>query len=106
MAREAAELRGVLDELTRVESQSVQLSRRNVGLASDVLRLAEEAGRDKAEPEPGAEAGQELERLERAVKLGRQKWRIMKGAASAVVAGSGVDWAAEPELRDMVLDPE
>lgn len=44
--------------------------------------------------------------LEGRLAASEQKWRVIKGTASAVVAGSGVDWARNPELRDVVLDPE
>lgn len=47
-----------------------------------------------------------MARLQGELKASRQRWKVMKGTASAVVAGSGVDWARDDELREMVLDPE
>nr|5Z08_D Chain D, Cenp-H [Thermothielavioides terrestris NRRL 8126] len=38
------------------------------------------------------------------MKSNRRRWRIMKGAASAIVAGSGIDWVRDERLRDLVLD--
>ncbi len=106
VAQASTDLRAVLDQLTEVESQSLRLSRQNVGRASEVLRLAEETKRERSQPVDDPRTKEELERLERDVKTSRQRWRIMKGTASAVVAGSGVDWASDQELRDIVLDPE
>ncbi|KAL7627897.1 hypothetical protein AAE478_002092 [Parahypoxylon ruwenzoriense] len=107
LAQQSAELRALLNEITEVESQSLRLGRENVDLASQLLDLAEQNGRTKdeavnADPERAAEIAQ----LERRVKLSRQRWRVLKGTASAVVAGSGVDWSRDAELRDIVLDPE
>lgn len=47
----------------------------------------------------------EVSRLEDEVRTSRQRWRVVKGVASAVVAGSGVDWARDDVLCDIVLDP-
>ncbi|KAI0852840.1 centromere protein H (CENP-H)-domain-containing protein [Daldinia vernicosa] len=107
LAQQSSELRTLLDEITEVESQSLRLGRENVELASKLLELAEQTNRNKAEavnmhPEQAAE----ITSLEGQVKLSRQRWRVLKGTASAVVAGSGVDWSRDSELRDIVLDPE
>ena len=48
----------------------------------------------------------QMDRLEAQLKASRQKWKVIKGTASAVVAGSGVNWVEDDELRDIVLDPE
>ena len=36
----------------------------------------------------------------------KRQWRIVKGLVSALVAGSGVDWAADEKLRGLVEDGE
>ncbi|KAI1658312.1 centromere protein H (CENP-H)-domain-containing protein [Daldinia decipiens] len=107
LAQQSSELRTLLDGITEVESQSLRLGRENVELASKLLELAEQTNQKKAEavnldPERVAE----ISNLEGQVKLSRQRWRVLKGTASAVVAGSGVDWSRDSELRDIVLDPE
>jgi len=96
----------VLDETARVHAESLRVARANVIRASELLHLAEDAKARKL----GAASSQEMERLkERArseLKESRQKWKVVKGTASAVVVGSGVDWASDPGLRAMVLDPD
>ncbi|XDG09686.1 hypothetical protein ABKA04_009301 [Annulohypoxylon sp. FPYF3050] len=107
LAQQSTELRGLLDEITEVESQSLRLGRENVELAAKLLELAEQTDRSKAEAiNMDPERAAEISRLEDQVKLSRQRWRVLKGTASAVVAGSGVDWSKDAELRDIVLDPE
>ncbi|XXG98971.1 hypothetical protein Hte_005304 [Hypoxylon texense] len=107
LAQQSTELRSLLDEITDVESESLRLGRENVDLAAQLLELADQADRNKAEavntdPERAAEVAQ----LEDQVRLSRQRWRVLKGTASAVVAGSGVDWSRNAELRDIVLSPK
>lgn len=88
--------------------EAILSSQRNVELAAEVLSLADQANRDKdslAQLED-PELKEEMARLEREVKASRQRWKVMKGTASAVVVGSGVDWVRDDELRGMVLDPD
>ncbi|KAI1386801.1 centromere protein H (CENP-H)-domain-containing protein [Hypoxylon trugodes] len=107
LAQQSTEMRALLDEIIEVESQNLRISRENAELAATLLDLTKQANKTKdeavhADPERAAE----ISRLEDQVKLSRQRWRVLKGTASAVVAGSGVDWARDPQFRDIVLDPE
>lgn len=106
MQKQSNELRSVLDQLTEVESETLRVSKKNQELAQEVLRLVEEADRGKTDAIADPAARKEIEKLENKLKASRQKWRVMKGTASGVVAGSGVDWARDRLLRDIVLDPE
>lgn len=109
VAKQSAAARQALTQLTDAESESLRAARRNRELAAEVLRLAKEADRSRAGAagagdDPAAEA--QIAELEKRLAASRQKWRVMKGTASGIVAGSGVDWAADPALRDVVLDLE
>ncbi|ROW11042.1 hypothetical protein VMCG_01521 [Cytospora schulzeri] len=107
VATQSASLRQVLDQLTQVESEALCVSRNNRDLAAEVMRLAKEADRDNTDAiaeDPAAK--EQIVQLEGRLAASRQKWRVMKGTASGIVAGSGVDWARNSELRDVVLDPE
>ena len=92
--------------MRNVQVESIRINRRNVELAANVLTLAKAADQNKAEAIDDPATKEEIARLEKELKASRQKWKVMKGTASAVVAGSGVDWVKDPELRDIVLDPE
>ncbi|KAL2758862.1 hypothetical protein ACRALDRAFT_1080515 [Sodiomyces alcalophilus JCM 7366] len=106
-ANKSTELRDTIDALTATESQTLRASRRNAELAKELLELAEEAERrKKGDAGSDPELQSQLETLRAEVKESRQKWRVMKGTASAVVVGSGVDWVRDEELRQIVLDPE
>lgn len=94
------------DELTKVESENIIIARKNTKLAETMLALAEEANTQRKEDIEDPDVRQQLDDLEVAMKASRQKWRIMKGTASATIAGSGVDWAGDPKLLEIVLDHE
>jgi hypothetical protein len=71
-----------------------------------MIALAEEANFQKKLDIQDPSVRAQLDELEESLKVSRQRWRIMKGTASAVVAGSGVDWARDAALRELVLDTE
>ncbi|KUI65915.1 hypothetical protein VM1G_01512 [Cytospora mali] len=107
VAKQSSSLRQVLDQLTEVESDTLRVSRKNRDLATEILRLAKEADRGKTDAIADDPAAREqIVKLEARLAASKQKWRVMKGTASGIVAGSGVDWARDAELRDVVLDPE
>ncbi|KAJ5047269.1 uncharacterized protein L3040_003106 [Drepanopeziza brunnea f. sp. 'multigermtubi'] len=102
----STEARSARDELTKVEVENVMIVRRNAELATTMLALAEEADTQRKEDIQDPALRHQLDELEAEMKRSRQKWRIMKGTASAIIAGSGVDWARNPDLLDIVLDNE
>lgn len=106
MAQQIQSQRKALDQHGTVEGQRLRLNRKSVDLASEMLSLVEKTHKAKEESITNLEQVEEIARLEREVKASRQRWRVMKGTASAIVAGSGVDWARNEELRNMVLDDD
>lgn len=109
VAREASARRAVRDESATTAAECRQLEQQNVQLAAQVRELAAAVAATEhtaAAAEDDAEAASELAQLEAGVKTSRQRWKLIKGAASAIVVGSGVDWTREAALCDVVLDPE
>jgi hypothetical protein len=88
------------------EAEHIIAARKNAELAATMIALADEANTQKKEDIKDLEVREQIDELEKSLKVSRQRWRIMKGTASAVVAGSGVDWSRDPELRGLVLDNE
>ena len=81
-------------------------ARKNVELSTTMLGLAERANNQRKEDIDDPKSRRQLDELEASMKTSRQRWRIMKGTASATIAGSGVDWARDPKLLEIVLDNE
>lgn len=89
-----------------MESEHMILSRENVELSAQMLELAAQANTLRKEDIDDPKARRQLDDLEVTVKASRARWRIMKGTASGTIAGSGVDWARDPKLLEIVLDRE
>ena len=105
-ARLAEGLQDVRRQLANTYAERLSIGRENVQLASQVVQLADESEQSRTVSAEDPYSAREVRRLEGEVKASRQRWKLMKGTASAVVAGSGVDWAQNQELRSVVLDPE
>ncbi|KAK0737715.1 centromere protein H (CENP-H)-domain-containing protein [Apiosordaria backusii] len=104
IAGHCARLHSAKESLAEVEIEYLKTKLQNVELASETLQLtAEDVGQKSASVED-AQLKSELDVLESQLKTRRQKWRVMKGTASAIVAGSGVDWVRDERLRELVLD--
>ena len=89
----------------RAESEHVGVARQNVDLTKTMLDLADRATKGK-EDVADPKARRRMGELEVSMKTSRQRWRIMKGTASAVIVGSGKDWARDPKLLGLVLDED
>lgn len=103
LASSSGELR---EQATRAQSEAHRASRRNVELASEIFSLVDRVEEKKSGYLRDERTQQGLQDLEEELKRSRQRWRVIKSITSGVVAGSGVDWARDDTLRDLVLDPE
>ncbi|EHK16857.1 uncharacterized protein TRIVIDRAFT_195718 [Trichoderma virens Gv29-8] len=105
VAKQAESTTKLRRDLTKVQVQSIRICRENVKLTEQLFELAEQA-KQKAIRLNNPEVQREMDKLTREVKYSRQRWKVMKGVASGIIAGSGVDWAGDEDLRNIVLDPE
>lgn len=87
----------------KTESEHILTARQNVELTGKMVALANEANTKKRDDIPQKLQAQ-LNELNAELKSSRQKWSIMKGTASGTIVGSGIDWARDPDLLEIVLD--
>jgi uncharacterized protein with PIN domain len=92
-----------LEALSDAEVDHIRTTKHNQELASQLLELTaqESSWRDALVDQ---DLQSQIVEAERQHKAARGRWDMMKNIASAVVAGSGVDWARDDQLRALVLD--
>lgn len=92
-----------LRKLSDVEVENLQLHRENKALVQELLSLTkdDESWRERLED---AELKAQLDQVRIDYKKSKAKWDTMKSVASAIVVGSGVDWADDEDLVSLVLD--
>ncbi|TGO09672.1 hypothetical protein BTUL_0157g00090 [Botrytis tulipae] len=106
LAQISSKIQSSREESMRESSENIITGRKNIELATEMLALAEEANSQGKENIQDPDIRAQLDELEGAMKNSRQRWRIMKNTASAVIVGSGIDWARDPKLLEIVLDDD
>ena len=99
-------LQSTLNTITMVQADNVKAMRKNRELTATLWELASELKTQDLEAIDDIELRNSLESIRAESREFRKKFRTIKGLASGVVAGSGVDWARNETLRDIVLDDE
>ncbi|EAW21407.1 centromere protein H [Aspergillus fischeri NRRL 181] len=92
-----------LRELSNVEVQNLQLHQKNQELARQLLESTkdDDSWREALDDD---DLKAQLEQLEADRKRSKSRWEVMKSVASAIVVGSGVNWAEDDELTALVID--
>jgi Centromere protein H (CENP-H) len=92
-----------LETLSNTEVENLRLMDKNRELASQLLELTaqETSWRNKVDDEALLARIQETEEEYKKTRAQRD---TMKSVISAIIVGSGVDWARDDRLRDLVLD--
>ncbi|KAJ4305002.1 hypothetical protein N0V90_000531 [Kalmusia sp. IMI 367209] len=102
----ASKLASATRALSTAEQGNIAANRENRQLSEGVLRLAEEVKVQSIEDIQDPQLRDKVESAEKNVKESRTRMRILKGILSAMIVGSGINWAADEELRDLVMDDE
>ena len=99
-------LSSIQTSATKTAAANLTLANTNKDLASQLLTLTAELRTRKqtACSNPQFSAGIAKQRDEASIAM--KRWRSMKSVVAAIVTGSGVDWARDEGLRELVLDDE
>lgn len=89
--------------LSNLELENLQVNQKNQELVRQLLELT---GEDSSwrEDLDDPDLKVQLEELETEHKKSKANWEVMKNITSAVIVGSGVNWAGDKALCDLVLD--
>jgi hypothetical protein len=92
--------------LTQAEKGNIAANAANKELAREVLQLAKTVKPPTTEDIKDPRYLSQMQVIDKEVETARRKWRIMKSSLSALIVGSGVDWAKDDVLTELVLDDE
>ena len=92
--------------LSTAEQSNIGLSKENRELSETVLRLAEKVKAQSVDDLGDPLLRTQVQTAEKDVKESRKRAKMLKGVLSAMIVGSGINWAADEELRDLVMDDE
>lgn len=92
------------NELMKIKAEHIKVARENAELAKQVMGLAEELKTQKPEDITDPELRRQVEEAKAEMEASQRKYRIMKAVTSGVIVGSGIDWARDPKLLEIVRD--
>ncbi|KAL5388425.1 hypothetical protein DPSP01_002998 [Paraphaeosphaeria sporulosa] len=92
--------------LSAAERGNIATNKENRNQSRTVLELAEEAKAQSIEDIGNLSLREQVGKAEANVKESRKRTAIIKGILSAMIVGSGINWAADEELRELVMDDE
>jgi len=92
-----------LRQLSNLEVENRQIHDKNRELVRQLLELTSPGGswRDQLED---SDLEAQLDALDAKQQKSEARWEVMKNVASAIVVGSGVNWANDERLSALVLD--
>lgn len=93
----------MLKQLSNSAVENLQLNKENQELVRQLLELTRQDDSWK-ERLQDADLTSQLADLEADLKTRKAKWETMKNIASAMVVGSGLNWADDEKLCALVLD--
>jgi len=103
---ETSKLAAATRALSVAAQGNIAANQQNRELAQTMVALAEEMKKQSARDIEDAQLRQRVEGVEREVKESRRRVRTLRGILSAMVVGSGINWAADEALTELVLDDE
>jgi hypothetical protein len=92
--------------LSTAEARYLTANRTNQELASEVLELARRLQHSDTEDVEDEQVLGQLRAAEEELRYARRNYRLMKSSLSSIIVGSGVDWAGDRKLLELVLDEE
>jgi Centromere protein H (CENP-H) len=102
----SAALHHTLDALTLEEVENLRIMEENRTLAADLFQLAAQLKEHEPDDLHDTDLRDRLNTAEADAREARRQYRFIKGVVGGVIAGSGIDWARDEQLRDLVLDAE
>ena len=92
--------------LSVAEQGNLDINKENRQLSKTLLALAEEMKARSTEDIEDVRLRDQVRSVEKDVKESRRRMRTLKGILSAMIVGSGVNWAADEDLQELVMDDE
>ena len=106
MSNLAAGVDSIATALTATRVEGLKAAQENRKLAARVLEVASKTRPEGVEGVEDEEEKAKLRELQEKTRVTRRQYRIVKSVVSAMVAASGVNWAENDELQELVLDDE
>ena len=104
--RLASKLASSTQALITVEQTNITANQKNRELSRTMLGLAEAMKSQSTEQIEDSELQEQISSAEKELKESRRRMKTLKGILSAMIVESGINWAADEKLTELVMDDE
>jgi hypothetical protein len=101
-----AKLASTTRALSDAERANIAANKKNSVLSQTLLALAEDLKAQQPEDIDNPRLRDQVKAVEREVKELRRKTKTLKGLVSGTIVGSGINWADDELLCELVLDDD
>ncbi|KAF2644988.1 hypothetical protein P280DRAFT_504460 [Massarina eburnea CBS 473.64] len=102
----ASKLASTARALGAAEQGNMAANQENRVLSQTLLELAEQMKTQSTQDIEDARLREQVKAVEKEVKESRRRMRTLKGIVSAMIVGSGINWAADEALQELVMSDE
>lgn len=92
--------------LVAAEQANIVANEKNKERSRTMLALAEAVKSQSIEDVEDLRLREQIKATEKELKESRRRMKTLKGILSAMIVGSGINWAADESLVELVLDDE
>lgn len=92
--------------MVAIEQANDAINQKNRELSKTLLALAEAVKSQSTEDIEDPKLREQIRSVEKELKESRRRMKTLKGIISAMIVGSGINWAAEENLTELVMDDE
>jgi hypothetical protein len=92
--------------LSTAEQGNIVANQKNRELAQTMLALAEQMKSQSVQDIEDLQLRQQVDAVEKELRDSRRRAKTLKGILSAMIVGSGINWAADEGLTELVMDYE
>lgn len=102
----AAKVTSTQQAIGAAQQANIIANRKNKELSQTMLALAEEMKVQSVKDIEDPKLRDQVSVVEKELNESRRRMKTLKGILSAMIVGSGINWAADHELTGLVLDDE
>jgi small-conductance mechanosensitive channel len=92
--------------ISAAEQANIVANQKNRGLAETLLALAEEMKAQSAKDIEDPRLRDQVSAVEKELKESKRRAKTLKGILSAMIVGSGINWAADQAMTELVMDDD
>ena len=92
--------------LVTAEPANIVANQKNRELSRTMLALAEATKSQSVEDIEDPKLREQIRSVEKELGDSRRRTKTLKGIISAMIVGSGINWAADESLTELVMDDE